>query len=199
MESPYDPVRQMIFYIDVYNRLRFVNIRLNPQVSAGMALERIGTIFKKYDPDTPFEYQFANEAYDARFKAEERVGKLAGVFAALAIFISCLGLFGMASFTAERRTREIGVRKVLGASVFTLWRLLSKDFVALVIISLIIATPVAYYFMHNWLQDYQYRINISWWVFALTSAGAVLITLLTVSYQVIKAALTNPVKSLRAE
>jgi putative ABC transport system permease protein len=127
------------------------------------------------------------------------VGKLAGVFAVLAIFISCLGLFGMASFTAERRTREIGVRKVLGASVFTLWRLLSKDFVALVFIALIIAAPVAYYFMHNWLQDYHYRINMSWWVFALTCAGALLITLLTVSYQVIKAALTNPVKSLRSE
>ena len=105
----------------------------------------------------------------------------------------------MASFTAEQRVKEIGVRKVLGASVFNLWRLLSKDFVLLVLISLLIATPVGYYFMHQWLQNYTYRSNISWWIFAVTAAGALAITLLTVSYQSIKAALANPVKSLRSE
>ena len=117
----------------------------------------------------------------------------------MAIFISCLGLWGMASFMAEQRTKEIGVRKVLGASVLNVWRLLSKDFVVLVILSLLIATPVAYYFMHNWLLRYTYRVEISWWIFAVTAAGALVLTLLTVSYQSIRAALVNPVKSLKAE
>ena len=134
-----------------------------------------------------------------KFAAEERIGKLAGLFAGLAIIISCLGLFGLASFVAEQRTKEIGVRKVLGASVFNVWRLLSKDFVLLVLISLFIAAPTACYFMHNWLQNYQYRTEISWWIFAAAGTGALMITLLTVSFQAIKAAVANPVKSLRTE
>jgi ABC-type antimicrobial peptide transport system permease subunit len=121
------------------------------------------------------------------------------VFAALAVFISCLGLFGMATFMAEQRIKEIGVRKVLGASVFNLWGLLSKDFVVLVVISLFIAMPVAYYFMGNWLQHYTYRAGMPWWVFAAAGAGAIVITLLTVSYQSIKAAMMNPVHSLKTE
>ena len=147
----------------------------------------------------PFSYRFADDEYAKKFATEERVGKLASSFAGLAIFISCLGLFGMASFMAEQRVKEIGVRKVLGASVFSLWRLMSKDFVLLVIVSLLIAIPVAYNFMHSWLQNYTYRTALSWWVFAATAGGAVLITLLTISYQSIKAALANPVKSLRSE
>jgi ABC-type antimicrobial peptide transport system permease subunit len=147
----------------------------------------------------PFTYKFADDEYAKKFANEERIGELAGAFAILAIFISCLGLFGMASFVAEQRTKELGVRKVLGATVFGLWRLMSADFVTLVIISLLIAVPTARYFMHNWLQHYNYRTELSWWVFALTGAGAVIITLLTVSYQSIKAALMNPVKSLRSE
>jgi ABC-type antimicrobial peptide transport system permease subunit len=121
------------------------------------------------------------------------------LFAALAVFISCLGLFGMASYMAEQRVKEIGVRKVLGATVFTIWRLLSKDFTVLVLIAFVIAIPLAYYFMSNWLQSYSYRTSLSWWIFAVTGSGALLITLLTVSYQAIKAALANPVKSLRTE
>ncbi len=121
------------------------------------------------------------------------------MFAVLAIFISCLGLFGLASFVAERRTKEIGVRKVLGASVFNLWKLLSKDFVVLVLISLLIATPVGYYLMHNWLQNYQYRTDLSWRIFTAAGLGALMITLITVSFQSIKAAIANPVKSLRTE
>jgi len=117
----------------------------------------------------------------------------------LAIFISCLGLFGMASFTAEQRVKEIGVRKILGASVFKLWGLLSKDFVLLVLLSCTIASPIAYYFLHNWLQNYQYRTSISWWIFGAAIAGALIITIATVSFQAIKAALANPVKSLRSE
>ncbi len=140
--------------------------------------------------------RFANKDH---IVIEERIGNLATVLAVLAIFISCLGLFGMASFMAEQRVKEIGVRKVLGAIVFNLWQLLSKDFVMLVLIAFAIATPVAYYFMLNWLQNYQYRTELSWWIFATTGIGALLITLITVSFQSIKAAIANPVKSLRTE
>jgi ABC-type antimicrobial peptide transport system permease subunit len=179
--------------------LNNVDIKINPRVSAHEAIGKIAAIFKKYDPSTPFAYQFLDQDYAAKFTNEEHIGKLATCFAALAIFISCLGLFGMASFMAEQRIKEIGVRKVLGASVFNLWRLLSKDFVVLVLVSLLIATPVAWYFMHSWLQNYQYRTEIAWWVFAVTALAALLITLATVSYQSIKAALANPAKSLRPE
>jgi ABC-type antimicrobial peptide transport system permease subunit len=119
------------------------------------------------------------------------------VFTALAVFISCLGLFGMATFMAEQRTKEIGIRKVLGASVVNLWALLCRDFVAMVLISVVIATPIAYYFMSNWLQHYQYRTEVAWWIFVAAGSGALLITLLTVSFQSIKAATASPVKSLR--
>ena len=127
------------------------------------------------------------------------MGKLASVFALLAILISCLGLFGLASFVAEQRTKEIGIRKVAGASVFNLWKMLSKDFVILVIIACVLAIPLAYYLMHQWLGIYEYRTKISWWIFVVTGAGALMITLLTVSFQAIKAAMMNPVKSLRSE
>jgi len=144
-------------------------------------------------------YQFVDQEYAKKFEDEERIGTLASCFAGLAIFISCLGLFGMASFMAEQRVKEIGVRKVLGASVFNLWRLLSTDFIRLVIISLFIASPLAWYLMHNWLQHYDYHSTISVWVFVLTGLAAVMITLLTISFQSVKAALANPVKSLRSE
>jgi ABC-type antimicrobial peptide transport system permease subunit len=138
-------------------------------------------------------------SYEAKFASEERIGKLASIFSILAIFISCLGLCGLASFMAEQRTKEIGIRKVVGASVFNLWGMLSKDFVVLVIISCGIATPLAYYFLRNWLLSYEYHTEVSWWLFIATSAGALAITLLTVSYQAIKAAMMNPVRSLRSE
>ena len=156
-------------------------------------------MFKKVIPSAPFDYRFADEAYNLKFIAEERVGKLAAVFSGLAILISCLGLFGLASFVSEQRTKEMGIRKVVGATVFNIWRILSKDFILLTVISCIIATPIAYYFLINWLQNYTYRIDISWWIFLLVSFGAVIITLITVSYQAIKAAFANPVKSLRSE
>jgi ABC-type antimicrobial peptide transport system permease subunit len=163
------------------------------------AIPKIEAAFKKVVPSAPFDYRFVDQDYALKFAAEERISKLAGFFAVLAVFISCLGLFGLASFVAEQRTKEIGVRKVLGASVYNLWRLLSKEFVMLVMISLFIATPLAYYFMHHWLQDYQYRTELSWWIFAVAGGAALVITLLTVSFQAIKAAIANPVKSLRAE
>jgi ABC-type antimicrobial peptide transport system permease subunit len=198
MESPYEPVKQTIFYL---GRGPFddVLIRINPNTGAHEALAKIAAVSKTYSPSVPFSYRFADDEYAKKFTTEERIGKLASAFAILAIFISCLGLFGMASFAAEQRVKEIGVRKVLGASVFGLWRLMSKDFVALIAIALLIAIPLAYSFMNNWLQHYTYHTGLSWWVFAATAIGAVLITLLTVSYQSIKAALANPVKSLRSE
>ena len=146
-----------------------------------------------------FDYKIADEEYAKKFNEQERIGNLASAFAILAIFISCLGIFGLASFVAEQRTKEIGLRKVLGASVINLWYLLSREFVMLVGISLLIATPVSYFFMHKWLQSYSYRTNISWWIFAVVGMGAMAITLLTVSYQAIKAAIANPVASLRTE
>jgi putative ABC transport system permease protein len=197
-ESPYEPVRPTLFHLSTYPGNVMI-AKINPAASAGESLKKIEAVFKKYNPAQPFDYQFVDEEYAKKFGNEKRIGKLASSFAILAIFISCLGLFGMASFVAEQRTKEIGVRKVLGASVFNLWRLLSKEFVLLIIISLLIATPTAYYFMHNWLQNYQYRTEISWWIFAASGFGALMITLLTVSYQAIKAAIANPVKSLRTE
>ena len=179
--------------------LPWMFIRLDPQVNANEALSKVEGIFKKIAPSAPFDYKFVDEEYDAKFRTEERIGKLAAFFAVLAILISCLGLFGLVAFVAEKRTKEIGIRKVLGASVINLWQMLSKDFVVLVIISCLIAIPIAYYFLHGWLQQYAYRIEISWWIFTTASMSALLITLLTVSYQAIKAALMNPVESLRSE
>jgi ABC-type antimicrobial peptide transport system permease subunit len=196
MESPYEAAKPTIFYIDTAIG-GIMNIRLSPTMTTAASLAKIAAVCKRYSPEEPFDYHFADEEYAHKFMDEERVGKLVGYFSVLAIFISCLGLFGMASFVAEQRTREIGVRKVFGASVFNLWRLLNRDFVVLVFISMLIATPLAWYFMGNWLQQYALRTELSWWVFGVTGAGALLITLLTVSYQSIKAALMNPVKSLR--
>ncbi len=199
IESPYETPKPVIYNLSdgVYGNVAI--IKISPGVSVKNALAKIEPVFKKYNTEQPFEYQFVDEQYAKKFGDEECVGKLAGFFAALAIFISCLGLFGMASFMAEQRTKEIGVRKVLGASIFNLWGLLSKEFIVLVVIALLIATPVAWYFMHNWLQHYTYRTHLSWWIFAIAGAGALMITLLTVSFQTIKAALANPVKSLRTE
>jgi hypothetical protein len=198
MDSPFEPVKQTIFYLSG-SALYYLNIRIRPEASAHAAIDAIGKVWKTYSPAAPFNYRFADKTYAIKFADEERVGCLAGVFALLAIFISCLGLFGMASFMAEQRVKEIGVRKVLGASVFRLWGLLSKEFVYLVGVSLLIAIPLAYYFMEGWLQHYVYRVGLSWWIFAGAGVAAMGIALLTVSYQAVKAALANPVESLRSE
>lgn len=199
MQSPYAPVRPMFYYIDTFNRVSNIVMRINPNMSASAALAKIEAAYKKFDPANSFEYKFGDKENEQKFRDEIRTGKLASFFAVLAIFISCLGLFGMASFTAEQRSKEIGMRKVLGATVFNLWQLLSKDFVGLVAISLLVAIPTANYFMQQWLQQFNYRTGISWWIFVATGLGALFITLLTVSYQSIKAALVNPVKSLKME
>ena len=198
IQSPFRPISPLTI---IFNKswVSYVDVRLNPNMSASKALAIMKPIFDKYNPAFPFEYQFADEEYAKKFNYEKLVGDLAAIMAALAIFISCLGLFGLASFTAEQRVKEIGVRKVLGASVFNLWKLLSKDFVLLVLIACAIAVPVAWYSMHEWLKSYEYKISIGVGVFVLVLILSVIITLLTVSFQAIKAAIANPVKSLRTE
>lgn len=196
--SPYDLVKPSIFTLGK-NAVNVIIMRILPQAGISTALSKIENVFKKYNPAAPFEYKFVDDEYAAKFSHEVRIGTLAGFFATLAIFISCLGLFGLASFVAEQRTKEIGVRKVLGATILSIWRLLSKDFVLLIFISLVIASPLAYYFMHGWLENYRYRINISWRIFALAGLIAFLLTIVMVSFQAIKAAVANPVKSLRTE
>ncbi|RFS14071.1 ABC transporter permease [Emticicia sp. C21] len=198
VESPYAPTRGSLFHISKDSESLMI-LKLNPDKSSREALAKIEEVFKKHNPAAPFEYKFVDEEYERKFGDEERIGKLATFFAILAIFISCLGLFGLASFVAEQRTKEIGVRKVLGASVLNLWQLLSKDFVVLVLISCFIAIPIAYFYLNSWLQRYEYRADISWWVFVASVAGALFITLLTVSFQAIRAATANPVKSLKTE
>ncbi|PSL44759.1 ABC-type antimicrobial peptide transport system permease subunit [Chitinophaga niastensis] len=198
MESPYRPVQPTIFLLK-YSPFNALAVCIKPTIPIREALSRIEPVFKKFNPGGPFDYKFTDEEYARKFSDEERISKLVTVFAILAIFISCLGVFGLASFIAEQRTKEIGVRKVLGASVVDVLGLLSKDFVMLVIIALLIASPLAYYFMFNWLKNYQYRTGLSGWVFVMAGFGALLMTLLTISYQSIKAALMNPTKSLRGE
>ncbi|UFH53064.1 ABC transporter permease [Spirosoma sp. KNUC1025] len=198
MESPFEPVTQTVYMLN-YDWANVIHIKLNPSRSATESLAKIEAVFRKFNPGSPFDYRFTDQQYAQKFAAEVRIGQLASGFAILAIFISCLGLFGLASFVAEQRTKEIGVRKVLGASVLNVWGLLSKDFVVLVIIAFGIAIPIAYHFLNTWLQKYQYRTELSWWIFAASGAGAILVTLLTVSFQSIKAGLMNPVKSLRTE
>ena len=198
MESPYAQARPTIYMIGNGPGNNLL-LRINPNRISSDAVNQLGAILKKYDPTLIPDVEFVDQEYARKFSDDARVGHLALVFAILAILISCLGIFGLASFMAEQRTKEIGVRKVLGASVLNLWGLLSKDFVVLVMIAFFIATPIAYYFLSNWLQKYEYRTEISWWIFAASGAGALVITLLTVSFQSIKAALMNPVKSLRSE
>jgi len=174
-------------------------IRLAPTVSTSTALAKLKPICEKYGPDNPFAYSFVDETYASKFATEMLIGRLAGIFAALAIFISCLGLFGLTAYTAEQRTREIGIRKVLGASVRQVLLLLSGDFILLVGISCLIAAPVAYYFLHQWLAGYYYRITISPLVFVAAALAALVITAITVGFQSVKTALRNPVSSLRSE
>jgi putative ABC transport system permease protein len=196
--SPFDAIKPTIFIIDAAST-NIINIRIASGVPISTALAKMEPLFKKHNPQAPFEFKFVDEQYGYKFYKESRLAKIAGFFALLAIFISCLGLFGLASYIAEQRTREIGVRKVLGATVLSVWKLLSKDFVLLVVISLLIAIPVAWYFMNSWLENYEYRIKVTWWIFGLTGCMVLLLTLIMVSYQSIKVALVNPVKSLRAE
>ena len=196
--SPYDKVQQLVV-MGPGSWFTTIHFKLNPAKSTAEALSLAEKVFKKYNPSYPFDYKFVDEEYAQKFQEEQRIGTLAALFAGLTIFISCLGLFGLATYMAENRIKEIGVRKVLGASVTNITALLSKDFITLVIISFVIASFIAWWAMSRWLSSYTYRISIEWWVFALAGLLSVVIALATVSYQAIKAAIANPVKSLRTE
>ena len=177
----------------------FLYVRVKTQSNVEEALSDIQNVMKKDNSAYPLEYKFVDDQFNQMFSAETQISKVSGVFAALAIIISCLGLFGLATFTAERRTKEIGIRKVLGASVSGITRLLSTDFLQLVVIACLVAFPSAWWVMHNWLQNYEYRITISWWIFLIAGLSAIVIALMTISFQSIKAAIANPMKSLRME
>jgi len=198
MVSPFKAADPTMFYC-YPNPQSNLLYRLSPGIKTQDAITQLTAIFNKYDPAYPYDYSFADDQYASKFNLEQLIGKLAGLFAALAIFISCLGLFGLAAYVAEQRTKEIGIRKVLGASVQQVWMLLSKDFIVLVVISCLIAAPVSFYFLHNWLMKYDYRINIEAGVFIISGLTALLITIITVSFQSVKAAVANPVKSLKTE
>jgi ABC-type antimicrobial peptide transport system permease subunit len=200
VDSPFEPVLPMLFSFQENSSNASVMIyRLSPAVKTSDAIATLTKTFEHYSPAFPYTYLFVDEEYAAKFKLESLVATLAGIFSALAIFISCLGLFGLAAYTAEQRIKEIGIRKVVGASVTQLWILICKDFIILIIISCIIASPVAFYFIQNWLQKYEYRISINADVFVIAAFTALVITIITVSFQALKAATSNPVKSLRTE
>jgi putative ABC transport system permease protein len=198
IESPYDDVRPVIYNLSGDGG-NIAIIRIRRDLGAKEALTKMEPIIKRFNPDQPFEYKFVDDEYDTKFVSEERVGKLSAIFTSLAVFISCLGLFGLSAFVAEQRSREIGLRKVLGATVVNVWRLLLGDFVGLVLIACFISAPIAWIVLNKWLMHYNYRAPISGWIFVIAGLGAMLITLLTVSWQALKAAFTNPVKTLRAE
>lgn len=196
-QSPYAQSEPSFFITDDWMGLMVM--RLHPTLPIPDAIEELQKVFKKHNPESPFNFSFVNTDYARKYSAEERIGNLAGLFAILAIFISCLGLFGLASFVAEQRTKEIGIRKVLGATVASIWKMLSKEFVALTFIACGIAIPISFVLMDKWLMQYQYRVTLTWQVFSIAALGIMILTLITVSYQAIKAAWANPVKNLRSE
>jgi len=198
MKSPFEPAYPMMFLYDASNS-NMNTMRIKAGVPAPKAVAVLETVFKKYNPSVPFEYKFVDQEFQKKFITEKLISKLSNIFSALAIFICCLGLAGLASFTIEKRFREIGVRKVLGASVRQLLLLISKEFLKLVVISFVIAVPVTYWLMNNWLENYKYRINIHWGLFVVVGLAMFALTLIVVSLNTLKAAMANPVKSLRTE
>jgi hypothetical protein len=198
LESPYEAIKPFMVKGPKYNG-GVMHIRLNPGHPTADNLATAETIFKKYNPAYPFDFHFIDQEYAQKFSDERLTGTLATIFASLAIFIACLGLFGLAASMAENRIKEIAVRKVLGASVTGITTLLSADFIKLVAIAMLIASPIAWWAMNSWLLGYNYRIQINWLTFVAAGGGAIIIALLTISYQSIKAAVANPVNSLRSE
>lgn len=197
--SPYQAIKPLVIEGVKGNAFNVIHIKLKEGIDTKEAIAKTEAIFRKYNPEYPFEFHFSDDDYALKFKETERIAALTTVFTFLTIFISCLGLFGLASYMAEVRVKEIGIRKVLGASVVRITALLSKDFATLVLISILIGTPIAWYAMHQWLQSFTYRTALNGWTFALAGALCIMLALITVGYQSIKAALENPVKSLRNE
>lgn len=198
VESPFDEISPMIFTMSKSD-MNCMTLKLNPNKSTSASLRIIEGVFNKHIPSIPFDYRFTDQEHGKKFAVEEKIGKLSGIFAVLAIIISCLGIFGMASFVAEQRTKEIGIRKVLGSSVFDIWKMLASGFVVLVGVSFLIAIPVAFFTLSEWLKGFEYKSEIHWSVFAMAGLGALLITMITVSYHAINSALRNPLISLRSE
>jgi putative ABC transport system permease protein len=198
MQSPQAPVDPMMFIFDP-TWLSDVSIRLSSDTSPHEVLSKIETVFKQYNPSYPFTYKFADDEFNRKFTSIQLIGRLANLFSVLAIIISCLGLFGLAAFTAEQRTKEIGIRKVLGATISNVVVLISKDFTILVMLAFILAAPLAWWAMDNWLEQYPYRIHIQWWILGGAGVLTLFLALVVVSFQAIKAAVSNPVKSLRTE
>ena len=196
-QSLKEKISPLIFFTN-WNDRNILYVRTKA-ANAQQAIASAENQYKKYAGDTPFSYQFLDKSFEAQYKTDQQTGKLFNVFAGIAIFISCLGLFGLATYTAQVRTKEIGIRKVLGANVSVIVKLLSKDFLKLVIIAIIIATPVAWWAINKWLEGFAYRTNISWWVFAIAGLLALLVALMTISFKAVKAAVANPVNSLRSE
>lgn len=197
-DSPYSPVTPLLIYPAKEWMLNMV-VRTNPSLPIDYNLKQMEEILKKFNPAYPFEYKFVDQQFATKFKEQQQTAQLALIFSGLAIFISCLGLLGLASYIAELRTKEIGIRKVLGASVTGITAMLSRDFVKLVLIAILLASPIAWWTMNKWLEDFSYRIEIQWWIFAVAGIAALTIAILTVSTQAIRAANTNPVKTLRDE
>jgi putative ABC transport system permease protein len=198
MESPFKPVDPLMVYFDK-NYSAMVNIRLNENAQVKKAMAAIEDIFKKYNPSFPFDYQFVDEEFSKKFITEKLISRITNIFAGLAIFICCIGLAGLASFTIEKRTREIGIRKVLGASLRQLLGLISKEFLKLVMIAFVIAVPLTWWLMSNWLENYEYRVQISLWLFFAVGFMVLILALVVVSANTLKAAMNNPVRSLRTE
>jgi ABC-type antimicrobial peptide transport system permease subunit len=198
LHSPFAKTQPMVIE-GAHGWFNVIHFRLNPTNSVSTNLKKAETIFKKFNPSYPFDYTFVDQAYASKFEEEKKMGSLAALFAGLTIFISCMGLFGLATYMAATRFKEIGIRKVLGASVASITSLLSKDFLKLVLISFLVASPIAWILMNQWLKGYAYKTSIDVWVFVATGFLSLTIALLTTSIQAIKAAISNPVKSLKSE
>ena len=198
IESPYANQKPMIYFLST-GPGNVALLKLSSEKSVSTSITEIEAVFKKYDADQPFEFTFVDDTYNQKFIDEARIGKLSTIFSILAIIICCLGIFGLASFMAERRAKEVGIRKILGASMLKLWQLLTQDFVFLVGIASAISFPLAYHFLNEWLDGFTYHISVSWQVFLLAAFLTLIITVITVSFQAIKAVMANPVSTLRSE
>ncbi|MEO9869608.1 FtsX-like permease family protein [Ekhidna sp.] len=199
LDSPFKNNKPTFYFFILEHFRSFTLIRLNDQLAKVEAINRVAEVYEKVHPNVPFEFEFIRDEHERKFRSINRISSLSGIFSSFAIIISCLGLFGLASFLVEQRTKEIGIRKVLGASVLTLWRLVSKEFVLLVLLSSLIAIPISIIALGNWLESYEYRIGLEWWVFVLAAMGALVLTITTVSLKSVGVAKLNPAKTLKDE